>query len=81
MLRSHKHCLSAPKTKCPASAGAEADRYLLASYQSSDINAGTGNLQVQSIEAAQRGGGGLQALFTLRLDQTVAEWNAAKSIM
>lgn len=49
-----------------ASPGAQADRYLLSSYDTSGIVAGTGRLNVSDMQAASSGGT-LQALFTVRL--------------
>lgn len=56
-------------------AGASANRYLLSSYQSSGVVAGTGSLNASDISAARGSDGTIQATFVVRL----AESNIASS--
>ena len=62
-------------------AGASADSYYLAGYETNQVVAGTGNLKLGNLQAARSSSGSIQALFTMFLNQSTSELNSPMNIM
>ena len=66
---------------CQFRAGASADSYLLSSYQSSGVVAGTGSLTLTDVQAARSSDGTIQAAFVADLGASGINADAATDIM